>query len=878
MARNSFNIFNELSAWGKTIPIWQHSLLSKLVSSSELTDNDIDQVLNEFLIDQGLAPHSGSRMDYTLTVPQSQENTPESLPRLKMMKDVLGVNALISGEELTFGPNLNVVYGPNGSGKSGYARVLKAACFTRSHETKILGDVRLEEIKQGTPTAKFVFDNGKDAIFVYQQECPSLQDYYAVFDSTCIRVHLDERKAFQVTPYLFDVFPQMVEVIKKLQNKLKDQIASRTPALDKFAIPNSDSTVAQMLTTLTAKTDLTELAKLANFGDIETVRLEEISKKINELRSTDPKQLIKQNQQKIIDLQTLLTCLKKATDIITEELNIKIKQEIEKTNKLMDKSAALSAAQFSEEPVKPVGTLAWRELLAAAIKYNDEVYPGDSFPPTETDNPRCILCHQELGTEAMDRLARFYRVASSDVETQLADSKGELNKLSKNLDKVNLDFFNNESATRRMLKDLAAELEAEIAAHVVICETTKMGLIESINNLTSPTVILPVDAVSRQLHELSQLITKENEELSMKDPEEIIKPLLTEQKLLEDRKFLSGKYDNVTTAVADLKWIAKATNAHKGFSATQREITTKQKALAKTLLAQGFIERFTDNCKSLNLELPVQFRFAGDAGTTDRQIEIANAGCSGFEPSDVLSEGEQTATALADFLTEVELNGSCAGVIFDDPVTSMDHIRKEAIAHRLVKEAATRQVIIFTHDILFTNCLANAAIEKGVDFTGRTVCNTDTQEPGCVDVLAFPYEKYEGAAYDRAKKHLDEAKKHTGDMQRDQLEKACGKLRTAYEDFIQKKLFGDVVGRWRENIKFILDKVYFDEKIALRVHERMVALSRYIDAHSHTPDYQEIPLTTTLVEKELADFNQIKSDYNAAKKNWEKSKPVAKFN
>ncbi|HNT13221.1 MAG TPA: AAA family ATPase [Spirochaetota bacterium] len=877
MARNSFNIFNELSAWGKTLPIWQSSLLSKLISSSELTDNDIDQVFNEFLIDQGLVIHSGARIDYTLSVPQFQENIPETIPHLKMMKDVLGVNALIPGEELTFGPNLNVVYGPNGSGKSGYARVLKAACFTRSHETKILGDVRLEETKQGTPTAKFVFNNGTDTIYVYQQECPRLQDYFAVFDSTCIRVHLDERKAFQVMPYLFDVFPRMVEVIWKLQNKLKEQMASRTPAVDKFVIPNSDSTVAKILTSLTARTDLTELAKLANFGDVETLRLEEIIKKINELRGTDPKQLIKQNEQKIIDLQSLLTCLETATASINEDLINKTKQEIEKTNKLMDKSAALSAAQCGDEPVKPVGTLAWRELLTAAIKYHEEVYPGDSFPPTASDKPRCILCQQELGTEAKDRLTRFYQIATSDVETQLADSKRELNEISKKLGKVNLDFFNTESAARRMLKDLAADLEAEIAAHIVICEATKIGLIESINNLSSPTVIPPVDSVSRQLQELSKHIKKENEDLSMKDPEEIIKPLITEQKLLEDRKFLSGKYAEIAAAVEDLKWIAKASNAQKGFSGTQREITTKQKALAKNLLAQGFIECFTENCKALNLELPVKFRFAGDAGNTDRQIEIANAGCSGFEPSDVLSEGEQTATALADFLTEVELNGSCAGVIFDDPVTSMDHIRKESIAKRLVKEAATRQVIIFTHDILFTNYLANAAVENGIDFTGRTVCNTDTQEPGCVDVLAFPYEKYEGAAYDRAKKHLDEAKKLTGDMQRDQLEKACGKLRTAYEDFIQKKLFGDVVGRWRENIKFILDKVYFDEKIALRVHERMVALSRYIDAHSHTPDYQGIPLTTTLVDKELADFNQIKGDYNTAKKIWEKAKPVAKF-
>lgn len=51
----------------------------------------------------------------------------------------------------------------------------------------------------------------------------------------------------------------------------------------------------------------------------------------------------------------------------------------------------------------------------------------------------------------------------------------------------------------------------------------------------------------------------------------------------------------------------------------------------------------------------------------------------------------------------------------------MDHVRKESIAQRLVDEASRRQVIIFTHDILFTNYLATAAEEKGMAFVGLTV-------------------------------------------------------------------------------------------------------------------------------------------------------------
>jgi len=91
-------------------------------------------------------------------------------------------------------------------------------------------------------------------------------------------------------------------------------------------------------------------------------------------------------------------------------------------------------------------------------------------------------------------------------------------------------------------------------------------------------------------------------------------------------------------------------------------------------------------------------------------------------------------------------------------------------------------------------------------------------------------------------------------------------------------LFGDVIGRWRENIRYTLNQVYFDETIALRVQERIEVLSRYIEGHSHSPDHQQVPLTSKIVADELAEFDNIRGNYKAAKKNWEKAKSTATFN
>lgn len=875
MTQPTFNIFDALSAWGKTLPTWQHFLLSKLVEEVELSDAVLDEVFSEYLIEQNLAAPGAVRVVWDMALPQFQPGAPAAASALTMMTDVFGVNALAAGETLSFGPKLTVIYGPNGAGKSGYARVLKSACFTRSKDIGILGDVKLAKSKQPKPTAKFSFDDGSAVDFVQQEPCQRMRDGFAVFDSTCVRVHLDGRNAFQVMPYLFDVFPRMVAVFTDLQTKLRDQITRRTPTADKYAIHNSTSEVATALSALTAQTDLTRLRALAVYGEAEAARLSAIEQQLVELRTTDPKEIIKRNEQRIADLKAINASIGALPQEIQPSLVQGIADAASRIAALVEQGSALSAARFGGEPVQPVGTRAWLDLLTAAITYGEEAYPGASFPP-QTEDARCVLCQQTLDAASADRLSKFYQTATSDVEAQLAAARRTLKSHSVTLGKIGLSFFGEESAARRTVQELDAALAAEIVLHVEGFRTVIGVLNDAVAAEAAPVLsLLAYDAVSDRVSALVDRLDQDNGKLRQSDPQVLIDALLLEQQLLKDRQLLARQYEVVVKAVEDLKWVEKANACLQRLSTIQRDVTSKQKALAKELVAQGFIARFIENCTALRLTLPVQFKFAGEAGTTDRKIELANAGMTGVDPSKVLSEGEQTAAALADFLTEVELNGACVGVIFDDPVTSMDHVRKESIAQRLVTEADRRQVVVFTHDIMFTNYLATAAEEKGVAFAGRTVWRDGANSPGAIDRLAFPHEHYEGAAHDRAKVHYELARTLAGAPQRDALEKACGSLRTAYEDFIQKRLFNNVVRRWRENITFTLNQVYFDDAIAARVHDRMAALSRYIDAHSHSQDFHEVPLTTDLIKSELAHFDAIKSDYKKARTAWEKAKPNA---
>jgi hypothetical protein len=88
----------------------------------------------------------------------------------------------------------------------------------------------------------------------------------------------------------------------------------------------------------------------------------------------------------------------------------------------------------------------------------------------------------------------------------------------------------------------------------------------------------------------------------------------------------------------------------------------------------------------------------------------------------VLSEGEHRCIALAAFLAELSTANSRSTIVFEDPVSSLDHNYRETVAHRLVKEAASgRQVIVFTHDIPFLLMLDEQARQTGIAPNYQTI-------------------------------------------------------------------------------------------------------------------------------------------------------------
>jgi energy-coupling factor transporter ATP-binding protein EcfA2 len=379
--------------------------------------------------------------------------------------------------------------------------------------------------------------------------------------------------------------------------------------------------------------------------------------------------------------------------------------------------------------------------------------------------------------------------------------------------------------------------------------------------------------------DLRNNLAKEIKALRKQDITRQIKQLQEELQLLKDRQQLSQNLSSIEEAVLNLKWTDKAQEPKRNLN--PQRVTLKQKALANELVGKGFMEKFKEECEILGLNNPpLKINITGSDAITRRNLAIGRGDVTLALPSEVLSEGEQTAVAMADFLTEIALNNSPIGIIFDDPVNSMDHLRKEKIAKRLVSEASKRQVIIFTHDVIFTHHLAEEAVKLGVDkiqFKACTISVGSDRVPGYVDKMVFPHVYYEKETEKLAETHLTEAKHLTGDSQKDKLVLGCGALRAAYEHLIQEQIFNDVVKRWREPIRATsLSQVYFNPEINDSIVEHFEKLSQYVDSHFHSREFQEAPLTTDFLEEEIRTFQEIKKKYSQEADKYRKEKSTKK--
>lgn len=202
---------------------------------------------------------------------------------------------------------------------------------------------------------------------------------------------------------------------------------------------------------------------------------------------------------------------------------------------------------------------------------------------------------------------------------------------------------------------------------------------------------------------------------SVQDPESRRK-LVQEKSELEDRRKLSIIRADVEAQIERLRQISALKGKLK--STIRTPITNKNKELSELLVTGALRARFAREIAKMGLNtIPMELN-----KTRDRKAQslfrVEFVGHSGKPLGEILSEGEHRCVALSAFLAELVTSQEKSCIVFDDPMSSLDHIYRGRIAKRLAEEALHRQVAIFTHDLgfLFEVKREAESIEVGVHF------------------------------------------------------------------------------------------------------------------------------------------------------------------
>jgi ABC-type sugar transport system ATPase subunit len=227
--------------------------------------------------------------------------------------------------------------------------------------------------------------------------------------------------------------------------------------------------------------------------------------------------------------------------------------------------------------------------------------------------------------------------------------------------------------------------------------------------------------------------------------------------------------------------------------------------LTEKYVTEELKTRFLDRLKSIygqKLNVALEKK-EGEKGATYYYVKLDGSTMPDIATAEIISEGESKAVALAEFLAEISCSPTSSGVIFDDPVSSFDHLIRENVAKEFISLAKDRQVVVFTHDLFFLVTLEDIAEKEQVPVHDQQVIR-EYETAGAI-YPEVPLEALKTTArIKRMNGLLDKAEreyKEKGMMAYEPLaDQICKEMRKAVERAIEEVLLADIVRRYRRNI------------------------------------------------------------------------------
>ncbi|MDO4231265.1 MAG: AAA family ATPase [Lautropia sp.] len=694
----------DIVKWSADSPSWQRDALRRLAEGTfPLGPSEIDEMVSICRGEKSAVPIEAEHL-------RSPNHNQEEV-YLRQIHRVRHVNALASDQRLTLHRvGLTIIYGDNGSGKSSYARILKKVCRARmpSRTAEISPDIY--DSAPGTPSATIEYAVGchnRTCVWQLGKVADSALSYISVFDSHSANVHVDDTNDVAYTPFPLKLLGALANLCKTVKEKLAAEIAqirTQTPEAIRAPACRKDTTVGKFMAGLTANTDSRKVEALATLTQADQDRLAQLNVDL----AGDPTRAARQLVTLKTKIDGYIVRLDQLFTAISDDSANNLRRLAVECDAARRAAEAASNVLFSDEPLPRIGSAVWQALWASARAFSDkEAYPERRFPVTDLGSV-CVLCQQELTPVAADRVKRFEAFVRDDSQKRAEAALVAYDRA--------LAAFNGYAVSLTELTNIVATLRDELRQDALALEVKDAILralwrhrqIRRRHADPSTSIDVPVPEYSRQrlIDQASDIETRANA-LTAEAGSPARTSLLTEQAELVDRLWFSSVKADVLAEIERKKKIKQLESAQRD-TATNR-ITAKSTEIAQVLVTDALRRRFACEVESFKIAgLAVELKQQNSSQGVPR-FKVALSRNPKVSIGQVLSEGEYRCVALAAFLAELATTESKSGIVFDDPVSSLDHMHREAVAKRLVAEAVHRQVIVFTHDLAFLFELNRAA-------------------------------------------------------------------------------------------------------------------------------------------------------------------------